>query len=199
MFQISRAALAGLALSALMAGGAQAATHVLTLTGSVNDISTGSFDVAGVLFETGVLELSGFTPFVLSDGDDVEVTVTVTDGAFVVPTRDVMFFGLNFDGDDMPVTSSSTGEFSFDGGPPVGAGCCTSVIYGQNGGALSFTTLFATAAFGLDSPYEVNRISISYQVNNTAAVPEPASWALMITGFAGAGFMLRRKAEAHAA
>lgn len=196
-----RALVAGLAFgAAMLAGGAQAATHTLNLTGSALNITTSSFDFGGVLYETGALELSGFTPFMLADGDDVEVTVTITDGAFALPSRDNMFFGLNFSdisGGVQPVTSSSSGLFSFDGGPDVGAGCgnCTSLITGQNGGTLSFTSLFATGSFTMDTPYEINSITVSYQVNNNAAVPEPASWALMITGFGGAGLMIRRRRQ----
>ena len=47
----------------------------------------------------------------------------------------------------------------------------------------------------MDAPYEINSITVSYQVNNNAAVPEPASWALMITGFGGAGLMIRRRRQ----
>lgn len=198
MFQVSKAVLAGLALSAALAGGAQAATHVLTLTGSANDVTTSSFNFGGVFYETGALELTGFTPFMLADGDEVEVTVTITDGSFTLPIRDVMFFGLNFadiSGGAQPTTSSSTGTFSFDGGPDVGAGCgnCTSLISFQSGAALSFTSLFATGGFTMDTPYEINSITVSYQVNNNAAVPEPGAWALMIMGFGGAGWMIRRR------
>ncbi len=199
----ARAVAAGFALAAAMvAGGAQAATHMLTLTGSALDITTNTFTFDGVTYETGALELSGFTPFILADGDTIEATVSITSGPlfpFVVPSRDQMFFGLNFSdisGGAQPTTSTANGTFAFDGAPSVGAGCgnCTSLIYGQNGGTLFFTSLAASGVFTMDSPYEINSITVSYQVNNTgvAAVPEPASWALMISGFGGAGLMLRR-------
>lgn len=199
MFQVSKAALAGLALSATMlAGSAQSATHVLNLTGSALNVVTNAFDFDGVTYETGFIELSGFTPFELADGDDVQVTVTITDGAFTLPIRDQMFFGLNFSdisGGAQPETSTAGGTFSFDGGPALGAGCgnCTSLIYGQDGGPLSFTSLFAAGSFTMDIPYQINSITVSYQVNNNAAVPEPGAWALMIMGFGGAGWMIRRR------
>lgn len=197
MFQVSKAALAGLAMSALVAGGAQAATHVLNLTGSANNITTSSFMFDNTFYETGALELSGFTPFELADGDEVEVTVTITDGNFTLPVREFMFFGLNFadiSGGLQPTTSSASGAFSFDGGPDVSAGCgnCTSLITFVQNQPLTFSGLFATGAFTMDSPYQVNSITVSYQVNN-AAVPEPGAWALMILGFGGAGAMIRRR------
>lgn len=205
----SRALAAGLTLAAAMvAGGAQAATHTLTLSGSAFDITTNTFTFDGVTYETGALELTGFTPFILADGDTIEATVNITSGPlfpFIVPSRDQMFFGLNFSdisGGAQPITSTANGTFAFDGGGPVNAGCgnCTSLIYGQNGGTLFFTNLAASGSFTMDSPYEINSITVSYQVNNTgvAAVPEPASWALMITGFGGAGVMLRRSRRSFA-
>lgn len=197
----ARALAAGFALAAAMvAGGAQAATHMLNLSGSAFDITTDTFTFDGVTYETGTLELSGFTPFTLADGDTIEATVNITSGPlfpFIVPSRDQMFFGLNFSdisGGAQPITSTANGTFAFDGAGPVNAGCgnCTSLIYGQNGGTLFFTSLAASGSFTMDSPYEINSITVSYQVNNTGVVPEPASWALMITGFGGAGAMLRR-------
>lgn len=203
----ARALAAGLALAAAMvAGGAQAATHMLNLSGSAFDITTNTFTFDGVTYETGTLELSGFTPFILADGDTIEATVNITSGPlfpFIVPSRDQMFFGLNFSdisGGAQPTTSTANGTFAFDGGGAINAGCgnCTSLIYGQNGGALFFTNLAASGSFTMDSPYEINSITVSYQVNNTGVVPEPASWALMITGFGGAGVMLRRSRRSFA-
>jgi hypothetical protein len=108
-----------------------------------------------------------------------------------------MFFGLNFSdllGGAQPTTSTADGLFSFDGAPTVNAGCsnCTSFIYGQNNSPITFTNLAASGSFTMNAPYQVNSISVSYQVSD-AAVPEPGAWALMILGFGGAGAMLRRR------
>jgi hypothetical protein len=195
--------LAGVALSALFfASSASAADHVLDLTGDISNLTTNAFTSGGTFYQTGELALGGFSPFVLDDGDTITANVTVTGGPFTLPVRDVMFFGLNFSdllGGAQPTTSQSTGTFSFDGGALVGAGCgnCTSLITFQSNMPLSFTTVAGLGSFSMSSPYAINAISISYQVNDNA-VPEPAAWALIITGFAGAGAMLRRRRRDHA-
>ncbi|MBU1377118.1 MAG: PEPxxWA-CTERM sorting domain-containing protein [Alphaproteobacteria bacterium] len=189
--------LAGVAFGALLfASSANATTHILTLTGDMSAFSSDSFVFDGRLYETGVLALSGFTPFILEDGDTVEATVTITGGAFSLPLRDEMFFGFNLSdilGGAQPEGAQTNGTLAFDGGASVPAGCsnCTSQILGLSSTPLSFTSLFASATYSVPEPYAVNSVSVSYQVSG--AVPEPASWALLITGFGGAGAMLRRR------
>jgi hypothetical protein len=53
-----------------------------------------------------------------------------------------------------------------------------------------------TATIGLknqNTAYSGNDFALDDIVLSTAAVPEPATWALMIAGFGGAGAMLRRR------
>lgn len=191
--------LTGAAICALIAmpGIASATTFVLNLTGDVSNIATNSFTFNGTLYNTGVLDLSGFRPFQLQDGDSVDVTVSITGGAFTLPVRQNMFFGLNFAdilGGALPPNSSGNGQFSFNGGPTVGAACgnCTGLISYQNNSPLSFTQLAATGTFHVVAPYDVNSVSVSYQVDGPA-IPEPATWGLMISGFGMAGAMFRRQ------
>lgn len=199
-------AAAAAAVLALSAPAAHAANYVLNLTGDLANLTTSSFFVGPTFYEVGELVLTGFTPLSLVDGDTVEVTVSFTGSStqFVVPTRDFMYLGLNFKGPVDPVGASANGDISFDGGPNQNVNCgnCASLIYFQNNTPLAFSTLAYTGGFSfrdgngdpLADPYEVNAVSISYQVNNDpAAVPEPTSWALMITGFGAAGALLRRR------
>jgi hypothetical protein len=199
---------------ALIAAPAQAAHYIFNLTGNADDTITGAFSFDGVDYETGSLELTGFTPFTLQDGDTFEATVTISGSSpppfpnFIVPLRDQMFFGLNFSdllGGAQPTTASVDGLMRFDGGAdvPVGCGNCTSLILGQNATPLGFNVLIASGMFSLSDPYEINSISISYQVNNdpTGAIPEPGAWAMMILGFGGVGAILRlrRRSDTFAA
>ena len=195
--------LSGVALAALLfASQAKAADYLFNLTGDMSNFTTSSFMFGGALYETGVLELTGFDPFTLQDGDTVTANVHVTGGSFSLPVRDNMFFGFNLDnilGGAQPATASTAGDFWFDNAASYAAGCgnCTSLITYVSNIPLSFHDVVATGAFAVSSNYDVNHISISYQVNNSAA-PEPATWGLMILGFGGAGAMLRRRRPGHA-
>ena len=69
-------------------------------------------------------------------------------------------------------------------------------IHGEANNPFYFTTLTTNGTFTLGAPYQINSISVSYQVSGPAdlgGIPEPGAWALMIVGFGGAGAMLRRR------
>jgi len=194
----------------LYASQANAANHVLNLTADFGDLVTSQFVAGGNLYDTGTLALEGFDPFVFEDGDTVEATITITGGPFAIGLHHEIFFGLDFfnslgidpvgDPGQQPLSPQINGAFSFDGGPDIPSGCanCVHIIHGIGDGSLSFTTLTANATVTfLAEPYSVDRIQLSYQAANP--VPEPATWALMILGFGGAGAILRRRTPgAHA-
>jgi hypothetical protein len=197
-----RAWLAGAALSLGLAvgGAAQAMDHMLALTGDVSTTQRQMFGSNPTFFVAN-LDLSGFDPFTLVEGDTVEAHVTLTNGPFTVPSHDVELIGLNFfniamtDPTKTPTPPSIAGTFSFDGGTALGAGCgnCVHLITGLSNTALSFLAIQADfTVTTLGAPYSVDRISLSYQLNDNA-VPEPAVWTLMLAGFAGAGVMVRRR------
>lgn len=64
--------------------------------------------------------------------------------------------------------------------------------YGQNGG----TDMINTASFAFVLPENVSFASASNQFLRGPAVPEPASWAMMIVGFALVGAAMRRRQTA---
>jgi PEP-CTERM motif len=79
---------------------------------------------------------------------------------------------LTFDGTSIPVPSNSSGQSTSDGGVTIAAGVLNSLeVKGFTLGAGSFA---GVATF-------------------TAAVPEPAAWALMVGGFGMIGWSMRRR------
>lgn len=183
---------------------ATAVTVTLNLAGAVANTQVSNFTFGGYDFQSGYLTLTGFTPFTVDAGDIIDATVTL-DGALAVSASIAIpsyaqFLGLNLDGPLDPLFASSSGSLLLSGllgdlPNPTAAGCsCTSFIGGRaSGSSFSFTGLTGGGTIDtLDAPRLIDRISISYQVN-PGAVPEPATWALLIGGFAGIGVAVRRQ------
>lgn len=166
---------AGVAVAAalLAASAAEATTFIqppiVQANGSLT-INFGSNDLTGDFTDVFDFEMpAGFSDFVL--------TSTASDGS-----QDIVFSSIAFNGLDFSLMTAGVNDFAFlnhvaitTGGPKhlvvkghVGAG-------GSYGGVITFTPSPTDPAGG---------------------VPEPASWALMISGFAGAGAMLRRTRRA---
>ena len=139
-----------------------------TTIGTTGSLTLGSFDVSN-------------NPFNDLNGDTFKVKVNFTSPAGTSPDPQIFtatldgninFFGGNLDIDfsNTPVT------FTFNGGT-------FSLLLND----ISLDTSF------FDSSDKANLTGV---VTVTAAVPEPATWAMMILGFFGVGFMAyRRKAE----
>jgi hypothetical protein len=222
-FRRTAVAAAGCALGLALTAPAHATIFVLDLTGTVANATYGSFDSMGQHYNTGLLDVGTGTglPFTVSAGDEVQISLAL-DGLFTVPgATGYQFFGVNLiDSSGLnpvflpspPAPEATTGTVTFSGGtgaalgaPSTNCGNCLTNLYGHPGpvGAFNFTGLFADTFVGdptLAAPFTVNDVTISYQVNS-AAVPEPATWGLMILGFGGLGAALRRRRTqfAHAA
>ncbi|TRW17908.1 PEPxxWA-CTERM sorting domain-containing protein [Glacieibacterium frigidum] len=194
---------------ALVATPATAATYTLDLTGMIANMTSGSFTFNNIDFQAGGLTLSDITPFTVEAGDTIQFTVAL-DGSFVVPKSFAtpgyaQFVGINFDAMIPPIEPVATsGVLNLTGlvgdlpnPQPAGCGNCVGLIGGRAfGEAFSFTGLFGSAVIdALAAPYEITSVSISYQINPTpfAAVPEPATWALMIGGFFLSGGLVRAR------
>lgn len=194
----------------LVAAPATAATYTVDLTGVIANTIVNNFTFAGIAFQSGGLELTGFTPFTVEQGDDIVFTIAL-DGSFVVPKSFAtpgygQFFGVNFNNSStQPVEPvNTTGTILFSGltgdfGNPALAGCgnCIGLIAGRPfGEAFGLTGASGTGLIDtLAAPFEITSISISYQINPSAfnAVPEPATWAMMIGGFFLSGGLVRAR------
>jgi hypothetical protein len=213
-------------LIALLASGAAlvpvpslATVHIVNFTGTSSGLTTNSFVFNGSNFNTGSLTLDSFIPFTVEEGDTIQATLTLV-GGFVVPASGEQLFGLNFfrtDGADPVITAgpsettvSGSGVFSFTGGPTglpsnaQGGACgnCLTSIMGQiPGNAFTFDGFTLTQTIDrLGAPYEINTASFSYQLRDTiGAVPEPATWAMMIFGFGAVGSAMRQQRRKHLA
>jgi hypothetical protein len=195
-----------------LASPAAAVTHILNLTGTVSNTTFGTFPGGNSTFRTANLILDPFTPFTLEQGDDIQATISLN-SAFFVPASAEQLFGINFfaaNGDSPSGPNGSTNNvgkvtFRLNGGPTTRTGgdttsgacsnCLTAITGAVPGDAFSFNglTLDETVT-GLASPFDVGQVTISYQLRDlSGAVPEPASWALIIGGMGFVGAAARRR------
>jgi hypothetical protein len=198
----------------VMAAPAAATVHMLTLTGQIAGTTFNTFDFNGSTYHTANLILDPITPFTLEAGDTIQATITL-DNPFFVPGAGEQLFGINFEGPngegplgpDGSANATGTVTFSLNGGssgrtggdvaPGSCSNCLTLITGAIPGAAFNFNGLLLDEQVtGLASPFDVSRISISYQNRDlltSGGVPEPASWAMMIGGMGFVGFARRRK------
>jgi hypothetical protein len=204
-----------LTAAALLLGAAPASAALFTATGSDADgtlsgtanitVGTGSINV--VLTDTGTAQRSSGQTI-----SDVAFTISGlgTIGTF---TQAGSLINVNDNGTETPVVgtpthwvASATGDSvhltTLSGGQPF------DLIVGlnpnQNNGFDNFnpyinhTGTFTLACSGCSTTDTISGVSISFgtegfSVPAIAAVPEPSTWAMMILGFAGIGFLAYRR------
>jgi hypothetical protein len=97
----------------------------------------------------------------------------------------ITLIGVNgFAGNDN--TIYTPGDFLSFQGVSFTTGLANYNMYGDNGTFLLGNALCTVCSGG-------NETNISLTITQVAAVPEPSTWAMMILGFAGIGFMARRR------
>jgi hypothetical protein len=186
-------------LPCVLLGSAPAQATIFTFNETANQ-SDGTFGSGGGNL-TYVLNLQDITPFALNSGDEVVLNMTFNSPGFLMPAGAPQFFGVNLLTSDNPANQSSSGHMnfadptgSFSASISSGCGNCIDNIIGFPSGPASTFTSFtsdATYTFAGGNSIQIDAISVSYQV--TTAVPEPSTWAMLLLGFAGVGFVAYRR------
>jgi hypothetical protein len=199
----------------LAATPAAAATYVFNLSGSIADgTSFPPFTSGGFTYSIFELDLGGITPVDLVAGDMLDVTVTL-DGLLTVPAASAFTFvgiGARTEPSNLgtpPGGTTSSSVFTpiggeFNGAPSPGAcsncisaslflpGPATSFQIGGGNGLITILDLVAEDP-SYTGPISVTGFSFRFQATDiVAAVPEPATWAMMIGGFGMIGGAMRR-------
>ena len=208
--RIWKTSMAAAAACALWAGGAEAAVHTLSLTGTVANGNFSSQDIGPTHFDQWVLSLSGLdslNAITVAQGDTINATI-ILDQLFTVPASvDLTTFAFILGGAGFPAgNTGTTGSFNFFNGLTLvkfGAGGASTsgqiassvAFFPPDNGAFTFDSL--TTSFEiteLSGPASLDYSLITYTLfSPNGAVPEPATWAMMIIGFGGVGAMVRRR------
>ena len=201
-----------MAAAAMMAAAAPAAAAT-NFAGDYNVSLSSSDPGLKVFYQPITSDVNGLN-FSLNEGQSTtinlfklytdEAAVNVGDDFASKPITVAFNFTLpeSFGG-SIPGTTQGTGfvifgSVIFDAGSVSWANGGTQVINFGNGGQLEVDLDDATFNGGLvdlkPGPYKGAVISADFKLlSESAAVPEPASWALMISGFGLAGTMLRQR------
>ncbi len=200
--------LSALAVVAAASQPAQAASFGLTLSGNVADFFNFPAECCGVSFNEFSLDLSGLdasNAITVSQGDTINAVVTL-DQLYTIPASpdrtDILLylFGSAFPDEDTGVQGTFT---FFSGGVEVasyGYGSGTSnqlaafaALSPPNNTALTFDSFTNDLTITkLAQSATLDRANFTYSLDTTIpAVPEPASWAMMIGGFGLIGAAMR--------
>jgi len=193
---------------AVVATPAYATSFTVDLAGDTTAFSNSQVDFGGLHFNSFFLSLSGLdatNAITVAQGDTIHATVTfnnlLTIPASVVRTDMLLyFFGSAFPAQNTGVD----GTFQlFDGTTLVNTFSYSSTTSGQlagfaaifppNNGAMTFDSLVSDFTINtLATPATLDGSAFQYSLVSNA-VPEPATWAMMIGGFGAAGVMMRRR------
>lgn len=203
--QSLKKALTTAAAAMLLTAPASAATYILNLTGTVSQANSGSFPFQGNTIQFWNLALNGLMPIILVQSDIVRATVQLNQ-SFTVPATNQMFIGFNLFQDNggvspiQPVSTSGTMTFNPGGMSPFGplatgcGNCIASIAFLGASNAVSFGSLYTEFTIDTltDPSFLVDGASVSYQLRDPiSAVPEPATWAMMIFNFGLVGGAMR--------
>lgn len=194
----------GALVATLWMGQAQAATITLNLTGSATPSSLNTVVAGGHQFDFFNFALTGMDlPATVSQGDVVNNNVSF-DGAVSVPTAPVWtsflqyYFGNAFPDID---TAVDDGTLTFYSGTDVvntynygtstrGQLAAGGAAFAPNNTAFSFDSFTNNFTItNLAQTVTLDQSQFSYIL--VSNVPEPATWAMLLMGFFGVGFVVR--------
>lgn len=186
------------ALMAFAASSASAATYLASraVGNGFLEMSITTTDIEGVLTDSDILDWE----FTLTQGDD-HVTLVPVSRLEETPTppshfRSSTFLllgtGLRAAGGHLYFNFAETDAFFKIGGPSVETNETFWYVYGHPTDPTERgETLLAGLDFGNRTLRPLASEEILASLDGSIAIPEPATWALMITGFGLAGGMLR--------
>jgi hypothetical protein len=152
---------------------------------TASPVPFGPFDLD---LDVGTLTPSSFTTDVLSIGTD-ETTINLFEDTNSLPISVGFSFTNPFGTTGDPITGETFGVWLIDIGVVRWDG--PSTFNFGNGGA--FSLALSDTIFG--TPGTAN-VSGTFTLISESAVPEPATWAMMLMGFGAVGFAMRRKRSA---
>lgn len=194
---------------------ARATVYDLSLTGQTSDFTENNFNFGASHYDQFDLPLEGLdasNAITVSEGDEIDSTVTL-DSSYTIPTSYSHTYFLQYlRGSAFPnENTGSTGTITFyNAGSQVASYAYDDTTSGQlstlnalfapSGGGFTFDSFINDQTVSaLPTPATLNSASIEYDLVTDGAVPEPASWALMITGFGMMGAVARRRSARTAA
>lgn len=202
-----------LASALVFTGQVQAATHAVSLQGNVANFTNLQQDTSGLHLDRYFFPLSfsslsvfgSYDPITVAQGDTINAVVTF-DQLLTIPSAPLrtdffqFYSGEGFTGG--PTTVSGTLNF-FSGGELVKSLDYESssafqlaswgIAFAPDNDSFSFDSFTNDLTIvTLDQPATLTGSVFNYNLVSTA-VPEPATWALMITGFGLIGGAARRR------
>ena len=180
-----------------------------TQLGSIQTGTIGATTYTGFLRSAVYLNTLGTLDFyfqvaisTIADGDEV---FNLTASSFMGYTVDALVDTTDFDGAGF-FTAANNPNLQGPAGSTTtasrnGSGSVIRADFGDNGleagGQTSATYIFRTNAtnYNLGGTFTTQDGSVAQRANfqAAAAVPEPASWAMMLVGFGGLGMAMRRR------
>ena len=190
-FSAFNAATRGTQLAAIESGTLGATTYTGFLRSAVYQNTLGTLDF---YYQVAISSINA--------GDEV---FNLTTAGFLGYTVDALVDGTDFDGAGI-FTAANNPNLQGPAGSTTtasrnGSGSVVRADFGDNGleaaGQTSATYIFRTNAtdYNLGGTFTTQDGSVAQRANfqPTGAVPEPATWAMMLLGFGGIGFAMRMR------